>query len=73
MNWQSMFLPFLANAFLTAAHHWFYVRPNQIKIKQLSAAQNAKVATVVTAADSALLNTIDNAVTNEVNKLTPKP
>ncbi len=73
MSWQSLFLPFAANALLTFLHHAFYVRPAQIKIKELSVAQNAKVAAVVSTADAALLNAVDKTVGAEVNKLsTPK-
>ncbi len=72
MDWKSMFIPLFANAFLTFLHHALYVRPAQLKIKALSDAQNAQVAGVVGAVDSAVINAADNVVVKGAEKLSGK-
>ena len=69
MDWKAFFIPIAANALLTFLHHVLYVRPAQLKIKQLSAAQDAAWEAAAGAADAAVLRQVDSAVVHEANKL----
>lgn len=69
MDFKAMLATFMANALVTFVHHVLYVRPAQLKIKQLTANENAVVTGVVTKADDSLIKTADSAIEAEATKL----